>query len=422
MRKILEKILAVLARKIIGKYKPKIVGITGSIGKTSAKEASFAVLSEKFDVRRNIKNYNNEIGVPLTVIGEDSAGKSILGWGVVFIKAIKLILFKNKYPEVLVLEMGADKPGDIGYLVKIAKPVVSVVTKVSPTHIEFFKDLEGVAREKSKIVSCLGENDTAILNFDDKNVMEMKSNIKSKVLTFGHNEQADVSAIEFTSVGSGFDVEGVTFKVKYQDNSLPVSLPRVVGAHQMNCALIGASVGIALGMNLVDISNGLKKYKSPVGRMNILLGKNNTILIDDTYNSSPEAAKAAVVSVASLDIPEMNRKVAILGDMLELGDLSDEEHFELGVYVAQNKYDVLVAVGAQASKIVDGAKQVGIKETHEFVVSDVACEKIDDIIDEHDLILLKGSQGSRIEKVTKCLLREGENAKELLVRQTDDWE
>ena len=253
MRLILQKILATFAKKIIKKYQPKVVGITGSIGKTSAKEATFAILNEKFKTRQNIKNYNNELGVPLTIIGSKSGGKSVFGWLFVFIKAFKLLIIKSSnYPEVLVLEMGADKVGDIGYLVDIAKPDVSVVTKVSPTHIEFFGSLEGIAKEKRKIVTCLTDADTAILNFDDKLVMAMQEKTKAKTVTFGHNELADVSAVEFQNETQDSVVKGINFKIQYKGSTVPVFLPHVVGSHQTNSALIGAAVGLSLGMNLVD--------------------------------------------------------------------------------------------------------------------------------------------------------------------------
>jgi UDP-N-acetylmuramoyl-tripeptide--D-alanyl-D-alanine ligase len=422
MKIILQKILALLARKIIKKYQPRVVGITGSIGKTSAKEAVFAVLNKKFRVRQNIKNYNNELGVPLTIIGAKSKGKSIFGWFVVFIKAIKLLITKDgKYPEVLVLEMGADKIGDISYLVEIVKPNISVVTKVSATHLEFFKSLEGVAREKSKIVTALTDSDTAILNFDDKLVMGMKDKTKAKVITFGHKEEADVSAIEFSSATQGTVVKGINFKIKYEGSTVPVFLPHVVGAHQMNAALIGAAVGLALGMNLVDISDGLGSYRSPKGRMNVIAGIKNSTLIDDTYNSSPEAAHKAVESIAKLNLDNLGRKIAILGDMLELGDVSEKEHLDLGKKVAELKYDMLIAVGTFKDDIASGAKKAGFENVVTFSDSTRAIEEVSNLIQDNDLILVKGSQGSRMERIVKKLMAEPEKAKELLIRQEKEW-
>ena len=422
MRLILQKILATFAKKIIKKYQPKVVGITGSIGKTSAKEATFAILNEKFKTRQNIKNYNNELGVPLTIIGSKSGGKSVFGWLFVFIKAFKLLIIKSSnYPEVLVLEMGADKVGDIGYLVDIAKPDVSVVTKVSPTHIEFFGSLEGIAKEKRKIVTCLTDADTAILNFDDKLVMAMQEKTKAKTVTFGHNELADVSAVEFQNETQDSVVKGINFKIQYKGSTVPVFLPHVVGSHQTNSALIGAAVGLSLGMNLVDVSVGLKKYKSPKGRMNVIAGIKNSLIVDDPYNSSPEAANKAVESVAKLDFENDTRKVAVLGDMLELGEISEKEHFNLGKKVGEDGFDLLVAVGQFRNEIIKGAQKAGLENCVEFEDSKIALNSITDLITDNDLILIKGSQGSRMERIVKKLMAEPESAKELLIRQEKEW-
>lgn len=422
MKSILQKILAIFAKKIIKKYQPKIVGITGSIGKTSAKEATFSILNEKFQVRQNIKNYNNELGVPLTIIGSKSKGKSVFGWLAVFVKAFKLLIIKSRnYPEVLVLEMGADKVGDIGYLVDIAKPDVSVVTKVSPTHIEFFGSLEGIAKEKRKIVTCLTDADTAILNFDDRLVMAMQDKTKAKVITFGHSELADVSAVEFQNETQDSVIKGINFKIQYKGSTVPVFLPHVVGSHQTNSALIGAAVGLSLGMNLVDVSVGLKKYKSPKGRMNVIAGVKNSLIVDDTYNSSPEAASKAVESVAKLDFENSTRKVAILGDMLELGDISEKEHFNLGKKVGEDGFDLLIAVGQFRNEVIKGAKKAGLENCVEFENSKIALESITDLINDNDLILIKGSQGSRMERIVKKLMADPQSAKDLLIRQEKEW-
>lgn len=422
MKKIIEQILATLAKQILYKYKPKIVGITGSIGKTSAKEAVFAVLNYKFKTRTNIKNYNNELGVPLTIINSEAKGKSVFGWLYVFLKAIKMILIKDKdYPEYLVLEMGADKPGDIEYLVNIAKPHIGVVTKVSPTHIEFFKSLDGIAKEKRKIVTCLNEFDYAILNFDDERVLKMQEKTRGQIITFGHKEGADVRAVEFANVGEAGLVDGIKFKVQHQGSTVPVILPHVVGAHQMNAALIASAVGIAVGMNLVDISEGLKKYRSPKGRMNVIAGINNSLLIDDTYNSSPEAAVKAVEAVAKLNMANYTYRIAILGDMLELGDISNKEHYELGKQVAENGFNLLISVGNFSNEIARGAKDHGLTAVINFENSVLASEKISDLVRDSSLILIKGSQGSRMERVVESLMAEPDQAKDLLVRQTDDW-
>lgn len=424
MKKILETILGKLAKRIVLKYQPKVVGITGSIGKTSAKEAVFAVLERKFRARKNIKNYNNELGVPLTIIGEEAGGRSLSKWFNVFRKACQLIIKKDwDYPEVLVLEMGADKPGDIGYLVNIVPCNVGVVTTIGPTHLETFKTVENVAKEKQKIVTHLDKSGIAVLNYDDELVRAMADKTIAKVIFYGQTNQAQIYAVDMFNQGVTMDLEGVKFKISDGRSSVPVFLPGVVGMHQINCALIAAAVGTALDMNLIEVSEGLKNYHAPKGRMHLIEGAGETLLIDDTYNSSPKAAIAALEALATLNLPAVIRKGAILGDMLELGDYTDEAHFELGKKAAELHLDFLVCVGINREKIAEGALKNGLKEEKifKFENSEMAGPGIKDLLKSRDLILVKGSQGSRMEKVVKVLMQYPEKAGDLLVRQTEDW-
>jgi len=424
MKQLLQYILASLAKKILAKYKPRIVGITGSIGKTSAKEAVFAVLSSKFNARSNIKNYNNELGVPLSIIGQETGGRSIAGWWKVFQKAFSLLMQTEKdYPEVLVLEMGADKPGDISYLTDIAPCNVGVVTRIGPAHLEAFKTIENIVKEKQKIVTHLDKSDFAVLNYDDELVKKMGKRTDAKIISYGYADDADVRAIDFMEQGEGWNIAGVKFKIQYKGSVVPVFLPGVVGRHQINSALIGAAVGLSFGMNLIQISESLKKYKAPLGRMHLILGDNETLIIDDTYNSSPTAAEAAVKTLAELQIGQVERKVAVLGDMLELGDYTEEAHKKIGALVCHAKIDVLMAVGNNADAFKSGALATGMTEENVFTFpnSRLAEKEISAIIKRHDLVLVKGSQGARMERVVKALMRNKDEAPELLVRQGKDW-
>jgi UDP-N-acetylmuramoyl-tripeptide--D-alanyl-D-alanine ligase len=282
MLRILQFKLKFWSKLILKKYQPRIVAITGSVGKTSTKEAVFAVLSDKFRVRRNIKNYNNEIGLPLTLIGCETGGSNIFKWTRILLKAAKLVFFTDKdFPEVLVLEMGMDRPGDIAYLTSFIKPDVSVVTAIGqiPVHVEFFAGPEDVAKEKSRLVSALSEKGIAVLNFDDLTVLEMKEKAKGKYLTFGFGEGSDVKAVNYTLRqtvgGSPFDKaqgkpEGVAFKIANQGSTIPVRLQNTFGKPQVYSALAAACVGLAFKMDMVEISTALLKFKTPPGRTNII--------------------------------------------------------------------------------------------------------------------------------------------------------
>ncbi|MDD5341442.1 MAG: UDP-N-acetylmuramoyl-tripeptide--D-alanyl-D-alanine ligase [Patescibacteria group bacterium] len=439
MRKILQIILRQFTVAILKKYQPEIVGIAGSVGKTSAKEAIFSVLSLAHNCRRNIKSYNNEIGLPLTIIGVETAGRSLLGWLKVFGHASRLLISKDeKYPEILILEMGADKLGDIEYLVKMAPPKIGVLTAIAESHLQVFKDLKGVLKEKEMIVTDLPREGVAILNADDENVMSLKDKLRARVITFGFAENTDVKAgdISFSGLEQDFcetqyewdcKTWGTSLKVSYAGSFVPVFLPHTFGKQNVYSALAAFAVGVAHKINLVDIAEGLKQYRAPKGRMNLIAGLKHTLIIDDTYNSSPVAVKAALAAMKSIILPEGRRKIVVLGDMLELGEKSSEAHREIGFKIAEESFDYLFAVGKESKATADAAVEAGMNANNAdrvkyFEDSEKAGVSLQNHILPGDLILVKGSQGMRMENIVKEIMAEPEKAKELLVRQTGEWE
>jgi UDP-N-acetylmuramoyl-tripeptide--D-alanyl-D-alanine ligase len=425
--KILQFKLKILSKIILEKYRPEIIGITGSVGKTSAKEAVFAVLSYKLNARRSEKNYNNELGLPLGIIGADTQGKSLAGWIKVFFKAIKLILVKDKdYPQILILEMGVDHPGDMDYLLKIVHPKIGIVTRIGESHLEFFGSPEGIQREKKKIIKALPKSGWAILNNDDPNVKSMSKETKASVLTYGLDPKAEVRAQEIkiakSNNGKNNSKISLTFKLTYKGSFVPVMLDSMIGDQAVEAALIGASAGIAYGMNLVEISEALKSFKPPRGRMNIIAGIKNTLILDDTYNAAPLSTIAALNAMERIVAPgNVRRKFAVLGDMLELGSYTEEGHRAVGAKAAEIKIDELITVGERARDIDRGARDKNMKEDKifNFPTPEEAGRFVQNRINPGDLILVKGSQGMRMEKVVKEIMAEPLKAKELLVRQ--DW-
>jgi len=426
MLSILQKILQNLSARIIQKYSPIVIGITGSIGKTSAKEATYAVLSKKYkNVRRNIKNYNNELGVPLTIIGAEPPGKNLLGWFKIIQKGRALLKKTDpSYPKILILEMAADKPGDIEYLTKIAPCQIGVLTKISPVHIEFFGSVEKITEEKREIVRHLDESGFALLNADDKRVLNSRTQTKAQVITFGYQPNADIKAIELDITSETTDMTGIRFKLNHRGSSVPVFLKHAVGFHQIYATLAAAGVGLALGLNLVEISEGLQNYLPPRGRMNLVKGLGESLIIDDTYNSSPEAAEAALETLEKINIENASRKIAVLGDMLELGAISDDAHYNLGKSCAKKGTDVLICVGHFAYKIQQGALEHGLKQDQVFAVDNSrnAGLKLKNMLKGREIILVKGSQGARMERVVKEIMAEPEQAEELLIRQEKHWQ
>ncbi|MDD2757975.1 MAG: UDP-N-acetylmuramoyl-tripeptide--D-alanyl-D-alanine ligase [Patescibacteria group bacterium] len=427
LKSLLQLILKLLAKAILKKYRPDVVGITGSIGKTSTKEAAVAVLRTRFNVRANVKNYNNEIGLPLTVIGVDKTpGRSIFGWLKVFGRALKLIGGKTEnYPEILVLEMGSDKPGDIQYLVETAPCKVGVLTYIAPVHIEFFKTLKKIIQEKRVIVSHLTEEGFAVLNYDNDLVMQ-NAKTKAEVVTFGFKDGADFQATDVNIIP---DPEtnwptGLNFKVNFRGNIVPVFLPGAMAEHLIPAALAGLAIGHIFGVNFVEAAGALRDLKPLAGHMCLIPGIKKTMLIDDSYNSSPEPTISALKTLKNIDIKADAERYAVLGDMLELGLETESAHRDIGRRVAELGVDVLVTVGEASKQTAQAAREAGMEEHRVVTFADSASagKFLQDAIKEGDVVLIKGSQGVRMEKIVKELMAEPLRASELLVRQTGEWE
>jgi len=423
MKKLLQLKLKFMARLVLARYKPEVIGITGSVGKTSTKEAVYAVLKGKFNVRRSLKNYNNELGVPLTILGVDSPGRSIGGWLRVWGHFIKLLIIKDKnYPTVLVLEMGIDRPGDMKYLISIVIPKIGLVTGVGSSHLEFFNKPENIQKEKRVLAESLDKESLAVLNYDNELTREMAGSVICQVLTYGLDEGADIKPqeINFNFRSGDANLLGVSFKLNYRGAIVPVFLPHVIGYPPIYASLAASAVALHYSINLVEIAQALSDFRLPAGRLNLLPGRNNTKIIDDTYNSSPDSCLAALAILSEVKAVR-GRKVAVLGDMLELGNASDIGHAEVGKKAAAS-VDLLVAVGEKGKLIGEAAQTAGLKEIIYLPDSLKAAESILDIISSDDLILVKGSQGARMERVVKVLMSEPEKSFDLLVRQGRDWQ
>lgn len=429
MKQLLQLKLKIFAKLILWKYRPKIIGITGSVGKSSAKEAVYAVLAGKYNVRRSAKNYNNELGVPLTVIGAASAGRNIFGWGAIFWQALWLILLPDKnYPQILIIELGVDRPGDMNYLLKLVKPYIGIMTAVGPAHLEFFGSIEDIAAEKGKLISGLDRQSWAILNIDDKRVRKYIKNTDASVITYGFDQAADIVAdyVKFSYTGGESDInnlQGVSFKVSYRGATVPILLPRSLGIGQVYAALAAIGVGIIYGLDLVAIAARLREFICPAGRMNLIKGIKKSIVIDDTYNSSPEATLAALDVLSKIPLPADGRRWAVLGDMLELGFVSVESHQAVGRKIAELAVDILITVGERARDIDRGAASAGMApdDIFHFPQAADAGKFVQSRLNVGDLILVKGSQGMRMEKIVKEIMAEPLQAKELLVRQEEEW-
>lgn len=428
IRKIIVSLLVLESRLILRKYKPFIIAVTGSVGKTSTKDAIYTVLKDYGRyVRKSDKSFNSDIGLPLTVIGVPNAWRSASAWLGNIIAGLKLIFTKNEYPEVLVLEIGADHPGDICRVTKWLHPDISVITRVSatPVHVEFFASPLQVFEEKACLATAVKSGGTLVLFADDEKVMSLGERVKDKnvkVVSFGISPSATIRGSEERFIydpTSGLP-SGFSFKLSIEGNSIPVNIKRSLGQTSVLPLLASAGVARARGLSVGDIIQALNDCVAPKGRMNIISGKNGSMIIDDTYNSSPDAVSSALSVLKSLDCK--SSKIAILGDMMELGKYSSAEHRRIGVEVASSA-SRLITVGQRSRTTAEEAVKNGlpVDKVNSFDTALEAGEFVSSVIGAGDIILVKGSQSMRMERVVKVLMNEPEKASDLLVRQEKEW-
>ncbi|PIP28524.1 MAG: hypothetical protein COX29_00695 [Candidatus Moranbacteria bacterium CG23_combo_of_CG06-09_8_20_14_all_35_22] len=421
----LEKTLRFMAVLLLKKYKPRVVGITGSVGKTSSKEAIYAVLSNHFFAKKTEKNYNNEIGLPLAIIGAESGGKSILKWLGIFLKWLVFLILPLKYPEILILEMGADQLGDIGYLTSFIPCEASIITEISGSHLEYFKTVDKIAQEKWTMVENLIPNGFSAVNLDNQKIKKLKEQNKREditFLTFGFSPEADICATDvlYNYSNQGGGIKGLSFKLNYKGTSIPIRLNNILAKHNIYAALSAIAVGLYFKLNLVEISEALTNFSMPTGRMNLILGIKNTFIIDDSYNSSPIAVLSALEVLKNIQAP---RKIVVLGDMLELGEETESAHKSLAGKFFEIKNGIFFAVGERMQFAMEELRKHKISPERLFEFSDPmsAGKKLQEIIRPGDLILVKGSQGMRMEKVVEEIMAEPERAEKLLCRQSLEW-
>lgn len=418
MRKLIYSLLAFFARAIIKKYKPKIIGITGSVGKTSVKEAVFCVVSVKYKTQSSQKNFNNEIGLPLAIIGADSPGRSLLAWIKVFLKAASLLVFPHKFAEVLVLEYGIDRVGDMEYLLGIAKPDIGVITSIGLSHYEFFKDEKVIEHEKGKMAEILKEGDWLVINADNEKSMRQGLKTGSKKISYGLvNSLADVKLSQSNiSYLPKTKTDGV---INLNGEEIVFSL-RAAGYPHLSSMLAAVAVAKCLAMEKDLIQKGIANYKPVPGRLNVINGIKKSLLIDDTYNAAPDST---IESLLFLSKTPHKTKIAVLGDMLELGEKSDESHLKIGKLVNELNLDKLITVGPGGKIIAEGARNAGFDSNRisSFDTSDEARLYVQESLVPESSILIKGSQGVRMEKITKEIMAEPMQARDLLCRQYGKW-
>ncbi len=357
----------------------RVVGVTGSVGKTSTKELAASVLGQRYHTLHNKGNLNNEQGLPLT-----------------------LLEFTPQH-ERAVLEMGMYTIGEIRMLCRLARPHVGIVTNVGPSHLERPGTIERIAQAKAELVQALPDEQdggVAILNWDDEWVRPMAEMTGARVFRYGLSDDADLWADEIESAG----LEGIRFRFHYRPpgsektENLYVRVP-LLGRHSVHTALRAAAVGLVEGLTWEEIVAGLQNIKSQL-RLVVTPGINRSKVLDDTYNASPASTLAALNLLADLKLTGSGRRVAVLGDMRELGSYTDEGHRAVGIR-AKSVADVLVTVGHLGRIIGEEALAIGFDESNLHMV-DTATQAIAllmDLVQPEDIVLVKGSRAVGMDRI-----------------------
>lgn len=350
----------------------QVIAITGSVGKTLTQNAINAVLAQKFKIAVGEENLDPTFRIP------------------------KTILKTKPWYQKLILEFGVEHPGDMDHYLQIVKPDIAVVTSIAPTHIKYFGSVHGVFDEKSKIVSALPKEGFAVLNADDPYVAKMANLTHAKVMWFGKKAKDGVKISHYKQ-----DLTGATFRLHFKGRMATVSW-KVVGSHQLVSANAAATVGIICGLTVKQIAKGLSQTKVPEHRLQ-LITKNGRTIIDDTYNSSPKAAKKSIRTLTELG--KSRFKIAVLGEMKDLGDLSEKEHKALGTQVAKTKINLLITLGPTAKLVSDSAKKSGFAgRTYNVSSPAQALKYIKSVTSKKQLILVKSSRHAHFERVVNALL------------------
>jgi UDP-N-acetylmuramoyl-tripeptide--D-alanyl-D-alanine ligase len=354
-------------------FTPKVIGITGSVGKTSTKEVTAAVLRRRYRTLKNPRSYNNEATLPIALLQMDAGH------------------------DVAVLEMGTFGPGEIALLARIARPHIGIVTNVGPSHLERMGSLEVIAQAKSELVQALPSEGYAILNVDDPRVRAMAGATQARTFFYGLDPQADLWADAIESRG----LEGISFRAHHAGESVFLKLP-LLGRHSVHTALAATAAGLILDLGWDAIVEGLRDTSTQL-RLLAVPGFGGATLIDDTYNASPASSLAALNLLAELD----GRRIVALGDMLELGAFEEEAHRMVGRRVAEVSH-ILVIVGRRAQWIADEARAAGMPigqiiraETNQEVI-----QILKGLMEPGDYVLVKGSRGAAMEEIAAALQRQ----------------
>lgn len=345
-----------------------IIGVSGSVGKTSTKEMIYAVLKQNFNVHKTQGNFNNELGVPLTIFGLE------------------------EYHQVAVIEMGISDFGEMTRLSKIVKPTICVITNIGDCHLENLVDRNGVLKAKTEMFTYRDKNGAVFLNGDDKHLLTVTAIQNTIPVMYGLNSSNTYFAKDIDNKG----VNGISCTLCTPKNKINVNIP-AIGTYMVANALVAVAIGEYLGMNSEAIAKGVESYKT-VGSRDGVIENGYITIIDDCYNANPVSVRGGVDTLSNFK----GRRICILGDMKELGKNSKQLHFNTGEYVKAKNIDVLVAIGIDAIDIAEGAKG-GSTNVIYFETVQRALSELKKIVNKGDTILVKASRAMKLENIVNAL-------------------
>ncbi|MFA5998149.1 MAG: UDP-N-acetylmuramoyl-tripeptide--D-alanyl-D-alanine ligase [Candidatus Paceibacterota bacterium] len=408
--------LALLARAVVRRYAPRIVMVTGSVGKTSTKDAVAAVLASRFYVRKSEKSFNSEFGVPFTILGVGNPWQDPLAWLAIVRSAVALLVLPNHYPTLLVLETGADKPGDLARILRIATPDAVVVTRLPEisVHVEAYASPEAVREEEFSPAYALSAGAPLIVPADDPYALENALRTPSRVISYGSAASASVRLSDTGFYTEDGKVVGMRAQMHMKDVQEELVVSGSVGATQLLPVAAALAAALAFEIPVSEALTALKRYEPPAGRGRLLAGKSGSIIIDDSYNASPAAVEEALATLKAF--PNAKRRVAVLGDMLELGRYSVMEHERISTLAGESA-DLIITVGIRARAFA-GAR--GNTEVASFDNARAVALELPALVRAGDVILVKGSQSIRTERIVEALLADPADVSKL-VRQEKAW-
>jgi len=420
MKTILKKIIIfkfrVLTFLYLKKNRVNVIAITGSAGKTTVKEVIRQSIKSS-EVYIPIENYNTEIGLPLSVFQEKVPDdiNNYKSWFRILCRMTGKLIFKKAHYSRIILEMGADHPGDIKYLTSFVRPQIAIITSVLPVHTENFTNIAQIADEKSQILRHLKNKDLAILNFDNEYIRKMAPKTKSKIFWIGKNKKSNLYW-ENTKLS----LDGLSVDLLWKGDKYPVNL-KIIAPQLLTSIFSAVAACLYLGYDIRDLIKKIENFEAQKGRMKPIKGLEGSLIIDDSYNANPESTIAALEALDQLS----GRKIAVLGNMNELGEYEEEGHRKVG-RKAGLVVQILITIGDKAKKYIvpEAEKVLSSNNIHCFESPFEAGAALKKMINKGkgDIILVKGSQNKVFaEEVTKIIMAEPQKASELLVRQESFW-